>query len=373
MEGTYVRRGDSASADPTGLWMTVVAWIVRVPARSCPRRGAVGYVTALRARSGPVRPLAGYRCHVPDRTAGVRADHGSEDRRTEPGAGATGDTTAGRPSVEGSASVPGGRSGYLGDLSGEPGSGDPDPKPGDPDPDPDDLDGFQTTMSRVFGRLRLTLGLLVTLAMLIPAGGWMLDRLIFSSAGDAVEEALGDEAAIADALLLVRSVDCLGRSRTGSAFSVEVDGVATVLTNRHVVEGARSTVVQPLDSAQGVQVTAVYEARSADVAVLEVEDAAVPPALPSGAPAELGQSVRTVGFPGSRPAFRQGRIDRVEPARLLLALEVGAGASGSPVLDDEGAVVGQVYARTADGRGVATPWQRVVDAVGDAEPAPACP
>ena len=228
-------------------------------------------------------------------------------------------------------------------------------------------------MSRVFGRLRLALGLLVTLAMLIPAGGWMLDRLIFSSAGDAVEEALGDEAAIADSLLLVRSVDCLGRSRTGSAFTVEIDGVATVLTNRHVVEGARSTVVQPLDSAQGVQVTAVYVARSADVAVLEVDGAAVPPALPPGSPAELGQSVRTVGFPGSRPAFRQGRIDRVEPDRLLLALEVGAGASGSPVLDDDGAVVGQVYARTSDGRGVATPWQRVVDAVRDAEPAPRCP
>ncbi len=240
------------------------------------------------------------------------------------------------------------------------------------DAEQDDLDGFQTSMSRVFGRLRLVLGVLVALAMLIPAGGWLLDRLAFQSAGDQVEEALGDEAALADALLLVRSVDCLGRSRTGSAFTVEVDGVATVLTNRHVVEGARSTVVQPLDSPQGIQVTAVLESPSADVAVLSIEETAVPPPLPPGAPVTLGQSIRTVGFPGSRPAFRQGRVDRVEDDRLLLALQVGAGASGSPVLDDDGAVVGQVYARTNDGRGVATPWQRVVDAVRGAQPAASC-
>lgn len=239
--------------------------------------------------------------------------------------------------------------------------------------DADDLDGFQTTMSRVFGRLRLALGVVVTVAMLIPAGGWVLDRLAFTAAGDEVEEALGDEAAIADSLLLVRSVDCLGRSRTGSAFTVEVDGQPTVLTNRHVVEGARSTVVQPLDSAQGIQVTSVLEATGADVAVLRIEEAAMPPSLPAGPDAQLGQSIRTVGFPGARPAFRQGRVDRVEEGRLLLALEVGAGASGSPVLDDDGAVIGQVFARTREGRGVATPWQRVVDAARTAEPAAPCP
>lgn len=237
----------------------------------------------------------------------------------------------------------------------------------------DDLDGFQTTMSRVFGRMRLVLGVVVALAMLIPAGGWLLDRLAFESAGDAVEEALGDEAAITGALLLVRSVDCLGRSRTGSAFTVEVEGGAMVLTNRHVVEGARSTVVQPLDSAQGIQVTSVLESSSADVAVLVIDAADVPAPLPAAGPATLGQSVRTIGFPGSRPAFRQGRVDRVEDDRLLLALEVGAGASGSPVLDEDGAVVGQVYARTSDGRGVATPWSEVVDAVRAAQPAAACP
>ncbi len=257
-----------------------------------------------------------------------------------------------------------------------PGSDDPDtagrdqPAPGPYDPD--DLDGFQTTMARVFGRIRVALGVLVALAMLVPAGGWVLDRLAVLSAGGAVEEALGDDAAITESLLLVRSVDCAGRSRSGSAFSLELDGTPTVVTNRHVVESARSTVVQPLDAGPGVQVRTVLLAETADVAVLVLDEDAVPPALVVGPSATLGQSIVTVGFPGARPALREGRVDRVEPDRLLLALEVGAGASGSPVLDVERRVVGQVFARTADQRGVATPVGLVRSVVADARVDPGC-
>jgi hypothetical protein len=267
-----------------------------------------------------------------------------------------------------------------------PGSGQPAPEPHGPggpdDPDdpggpggpggPDDLDGYQTTMARVFGRLRVALGVLVAVAMLVPAGGWALDRLAVISAGGAVEEALGDDSAITESLLLVRSVDCGGRSRSGSAFSLELDGAPTVVTNRHVVESARSTIVQPLDAGPGVQVRAVLLAETADVAVLVLDAEAVPPALRVGPSASLGQSIVTVGFPGARPALREGRVDRVEPTRLLLALEVGAGASGSPVLDDDGRVVGQVFARTADQRGVATPVELLRSAVADARVAPGC-
>lgn len=249
---------------------------------------------------------------------------------------------------------------------------DPDGLPDDYPEDPDDLAGFQTTMSRVFGRLRLVLGVLVVLAMLIPAGGWVLDRLAVRSAGGAVQEALGEDADITDSLLLVRSVDCAGRSRSGSAFSLDLDGVDVVVTNRHVVDAARSTVVQPLDAGPGAQVREVLLSATADVAVLVLDDGAVPPTLPTGPAATLGQPILTVGFPGARPALREGRVDRVEPGRLLLALEVGAGASGSPVLDEEARVVGQVFARTQDGRGVATPIADVVAAVEDAAPATPC-
>ncbi len=249
-------------------------------------------------------------------------------------------------------------------------TGRTDPAPGSQDPD--DLAGFQTTMARVFGRLRVALGVLVVLAMLVPAGGWALTRLAIISAGGAVEEALGEDAAITESLLLVRSVDCAGRSRSGSAFSLELDGTPTVITNRHVVAAARSTIVQPLDAGPGSQVRAVLLAETADVAVLVLDEDATPPALEVGPSAALGQPIITVGFPGARPTLRDGRVDRVEPSRLLLALEVGAGASGSPVLDGDGRVVGQVFARTADGRGVATPVALVRSAVAGATVAPDC-
>ncbi len=251
-------------------------------------------------------------------------------------------------------------------------SGTPAPLPGSEVAPEDDLAGFQTSMARFFSRTRVWLGAIVVVAMLIPVGGWVIDRYLFLVAGESVEDALGDEAELTAALRLVRSVDCRGSARSGSAFALEVDGGARLVTNRHVVEDARSTVVQPLEGGPGVQVREVRVATSADVAVLVLDQDELPPPLPLAAEVRLGQPIRTIGFPGARPAFRAGRVDRLEPGRMLIALEVGAGASGSPVLDEDGAVVGQVYARTEGGRGVATPFEDLIAAVRDAVPAPSC-
>ena len=300
----------------------------------------------------------------PDRAAGPEGPGGP--------AGPEGPGGPAGPGGPGGPAGPGGPGGPADPEGVGPGDEPDDPDGAEAGDDPDDLAGFQTTLSRVFGRLRIVVGVLVALALLLPAGGWVLDRLAVRSAGGAVQEALGEDADITESLLLVRSVDCIGRSRSGSAFSIELDGVGRVVTNRHVVEGARSTIVQPLDAGPGVRVREVRISTTADVAVLVLGDTEVPPSLPSGPAATLGQPILTVGFPGAMPTLRQGRVDRVEPGRLLLALEVGAGASGSPVLDEDGRVVGQVFARTQDGRGVATPLSDVIAAVDGAMPAPAC-
>jgi S1-C subfamily serine protease len=253
------------------------------------------------------------------------------------------------------------------------GAADPDPGRALAYPVPsDDLDGYRTATMRVLGRFRLALGLIIAAAMLVPAGGWVLDRLALRAASDAVLEALGDDADLAASLRLVRSVDCFGRASSGSAFALETAGGTVLVTNRHVVAQARSTVVQPLDASSGEAVTGVRLSAIADVAVLEVANGAVPPPLGVGAAGTVGQPVISVGFPGARPTFREGRIDRVEPTRMVLGLEVAGGASGSPVLDQDGAVVGQVYARTSDGRGLATPVALVEAAIAEATPASPC-
>ncbi|MFU8840643.1 MAG: S1 family peptidase [Nitriliruptoraceae bacterium] len=237
---------------------------------------------------------------------------------------------------------------------------------------PDDLEGYRTTTMRVLGRFRLVLGLVVAGAMLVPAGGWVLDRLAVRAASEAVLEALGDDADLAASFRLVRSVDCLGRATSGSAFALETGGATVLVTNRHVVDQARTTLVQPLDAGSGAPVTGVRLATIADVAVLEVDAEALPPPLRGGPSASVGQPVITVGFPGARPTLREGRVDRVEATRLVLGLEVAGGASGSPVLDEDGRVVGQVYARTTEGRGLATPIELLQAAIAEAAPVAPC-
>lgn len=239
--------------------------------------------------------------------------------------------------------------------------------------DHDDLYDYDPILRRVMRVLRWPVGIVVAVALLIPTGGWLIDQVVVRLAGGQVEDALGDDVEVTRSLRLVRSVDCEGRSRSGSAFAIQLDGRVYLLTNRHVVERARSSIVQPLDGGQGAAVVEHRLAVAADVAVLVVAEADLPPGMPAGEAPTLGEPVRVVGFPAARPAYREGRIDRVEPGRMLLALEVGAGASGSPVLDVDGQVVGQVYARTSDDRGVATPLPALREAVRSAQPAAECP
>jgi S1-C subfamily serine protease len=243
-----------------------------------------------------------------------------------------------------------------------------------PDGHDDDLDGVETSMSRMLSRAKGWLALLVAAALVLPFGGWLVDEFAFGSAGTEVEEQLGADADLADALLLVRSSDCVGRTTTGSAFAIDLDGVPVVVTNRHVVEGARTIGLRPLDGGPALRVASHRLATDRDVAVLELADPAeVPPSLLVGATAAPGDRVRVVGFPGGRPRIASGPVAEAAPSRMLLDLAIDPGASGSPVLDESGQVVGQVYARTSDGRGVATPLAALVTAVADAVPAAPCP
>jgi S1-C subfamily serine protease len=240
------------------------------------------------------------------------------------------------------------------DSADEGGAGAVDPVSWSPadayDPEVDDLDGYETPISRFVSRSRGWIAVAIAVGLLLPAGGWAINEYAFGSAGDAVEAELGDDAALADALLLVRSTDCAGRSSSGSAFALDLDGEPVVVTNRHVVERARTIGVRPLDGGPALPVADHRLARNADVAVLELADPDdVPPRLRAGADPGEGQG-----------------------GQLVLELPVAPGASGSPVLDDAGQVVGQIFARTGDGRGLATSIGALVAAARDTEPAPPC-
>jgi S1-C subfamily serine protease len=163
----------------------------------------------------------------------------------------------------------------------------------------------------------------------------------------------GRFAALATGIVLVRAYDCSGTARVeGTGFLV---GARVVMTASHVVDGACTTKVQtsdgtwiPVDRA-----TEWYGGRS-NVAAVDLATLR----LHTGANGHLftirtwspgvGAGVAMLGHPlgGQQLSITQGRVAwkghmRARPGVPLLVLRLlGAqGASGSPIVDDNGRVV----------------------------------
>jgi len=229
----------------------------------------------------------------------------------------------------------------------------------------DDLDGYVTPSQRFVDKAKRLLGIVVALALIVPAGAGLIDEWLFNRASSSVIEELREDpidGALIDAVLLVTVARCDGSAGTGTAFAAQVDGRTLLLTNRHVVDGAGSIGLRTLAGDGGPQVTSTALSMSQDIAVLYVsDDRALPPALRIATrDPRAGTPVRTVGFPLALPFTTAGAV--AEPgSRMLLDLQIDPGASGSPVVNDLGQVVGQVYARTDDDRGVATSAVALLD------------
>jgi len=240
-------------------------------------------------------------------------------------------------------------------------------------------DARLTPMRRLHERTKVVLGVILAIALVIPLGAGLLDRLGFLRAEDRVLDELADDdldVALTESVLRVGGARCAGAGSTsGTAFALELEGQALLVTNRHVVEDLRAVGLRRLDGSAGPRVAAWQLSASADVAILLLEDGqSMPPTLGlSPRPAEVGDDVRTVGFPAGMPYTTAGQVAAVEGTRLLLDVEVSGGASGSPLLDRSGQVVGQIFARTSEGRGVATRAGTVVSALDDlGEPRSGC-
>ncbi len=239
-------------------------------------------------------------------------------------------------------------------------------EPDQPD-DEDDLDGYETGMTRLVRRTAPWIAGALAIALLVPAVGGLLDELVFRRDRTTVE---GSADGLADAVYLVRAVGCDGRARSGSAFVASVDGRRVLVTNRHVVVDSRVVSVRPLAGTAALEVVGLRVSLEQDVAVIDVTDPeALPTPLRLGTRPRDGDPVRLIGFPAARPFTTAGVVAEVTLDRVLLDLRVDPGASGSPIVDRDGAVVAQVYAQTEDGLGVATAAGAVARSLRDAEPA----
>ena len=176
----------------------------------------------------------------------------------------------------------------------------------------------------------------------------------------------------ATALLFVQFPDTT-QMWTGTGFCVSRDG--TLLTNRHVVVNDRGEwplriAVQFSGSREILPGRVVRVAADADIAVLKVESAGPFPVMQGLAPdsaVQAGDPIALIGFPlgadlpmaGTEEApvahatLATGTVSRVLGDSLLqLDAFSGTGASGSPILDRNGRVIGIEFggAREAGGR-----------------------
>jgi S1-C subfamily serine protease len=176
-----------------------------------------------------------------------------------------------------------------------------------------------------------------------------------------------------DSVVRVLSTAC-GLGVEGSGWSAAPGLVAT---NAHVIAGADDTTVT---TQQGVELeaTAVYYDPGDDLALLRV--GAEIPTLPISSRREVGADAAVLGYPENGPyaltparvgdtqatlsqdSYGQGPIDRTITA---LGGKVRSGNSGGPLVDDQGRVIGVVFAATTHGPagGFAVPAEDVREAL----------
>uniref|UniRef100_A0A7S3JXR5 Protease Do-like PDZ domain-containing protein n=1 Tax=Aureoumbra lagunensis TaxID=44058 RepID=A0A7S3JXR5_9STRA len=171
---------------------------------------------------------------------------------------------------------------------------------------------------------------------------------------------------------------------TGSGFVVRLsEEKLVIVTNQHVVASATEIRLRKYGGVQKYRAMLALSAHTADLALLDVEDANfwkdMAP-LKLGALPRLYENVVCLGFsfPGENACVTRGIVSRVDTmsyvrgAEELLVLQVdsavNSGNSGGPALDDSGCVAGVAfssYAGSADNIGYVIPTAIVHNVLND--------
>jgi len=141
----------------------------------------------------------------------------------------------------------------------------------------------------------------------------------------------------------------------GTAFSIDAQG--RMLTNKHNVVSpagvtARDIAIRFSGTADVLPARVVRTSPDADLALVQLESAGPFPAVhglePAGAP--VGAPIALIGFPGGsnnsaqpRAKLVTGSVTVASDSTLELDAFSGTGASGSPIFDRDGMVVGILY------------------------------
>jgi S1-C subfamily serine protease len=156
------------------------------------------------------------------------------------------------------------------------------------------------------------------------------------------------------AIIVVRFADTT-QIFEGTAFSVNAGGL--MLTNRHTVENAdgeraRDVAIRFSGTTDVLPARIVRVAPDIDLALVQVESAGPFPAIAGFAPGpvETGAPIALLGFPGGcgacvRPRAKlvSGSVTSASDSVLEIDAFSGTGASGSPIFDRNGLVIGVLF------------------------------
>jgi serine protease Do len=131
----------------------------------------------------------------------------------------------------------------------------------------------------------------------------------------------------------------------GTGFVVSADG--RIVTNMHVIRGAKSAIVQTAEGKEYADVELMAADEPHDLAVLRIRARDLKPlALGDSSAAKPGQHVVAIGHPlGLGNTVSDGLISAVReisPQRSMLQISapISPGSSGGPLFNDRGEVIG---------------------------------
>jgi len=147
-------------------------------------------------------------------------------------------------------------------------------------------------------------------------------------------------------------------TRGGTGFLV--DGKGYLLTNAHVVKNA--TIVEVQNTLGEYQARIIQLDRQSDLALLKIEDSSYHPfnGLPYGisrTAAELGEDLFTLGYPRPEIVYGKGYMSaetgfQGDSTSFQLTIAANPGNSGTPVLNNDGEVIGIVTSSQQNAQGM---------------------